>query len=101
MFHHIVLMSFTPAADAAFFVQAQRYVERVKAECPDVLDYFMSANIAARSDGLTHGIVGVFKSSAAHDAYQISPVHQEMKAFMMTRMARIVVLDTDQGVSRP
>lgn len=95
MFHHIVLMSFNDTADAAFFAQAQRYVERVKAECKDVVDYFMRENIASRSDGLTHGIVGVFKSSAAHDAYQISPVHQEMKAFMTARMSRIVVLDTD------
>lgn len=97
MFHHIVLMSFTKEADAAFFAEAQRYVARVKAECEGVVDYFMKANIAARSDGLTHGIVGVFTSSAAHDAYQVSPVHQEMKAFMTARMSRIVVLDTDQG----
>ena len=98
MFHHIVLMSFNSDADAAFFAKAQDYVERVKAECSGVVDYFMRRNIAARSDGLTHGIVGVFKDSIAHDAYQISPVHQEMKAFMTARMARIVVLDTDEGV---
>ncbi|QCK86317.1 Dabb family protein [Phreatobacter aquaticus] len=97
MFHHIVLMSFTPGTGPDFFAKAQHYVERVKAECADVIGYFLADNIAARSDGLTHGIVGVFTSSAAHDAYQVSPVHQEMKAFMATRMDRIVVLDTDQG----
>ncbi len=97
MFHHIVLMSFDKDVDAVFFARAQDYVERVKAECSGVVDYFMRQNIAARSDGLTHGIVGVFKDSIAHDAYQISPVHQEMKAFMTARMSRIVVLDTDQG----
>lgn len=95
MFHHIVLMSFNDKADAAFFTEAQRYVDRVRAECKDVVDYFMRENIASRGDQRGHGIVGVFKSSAAHDAYQISPVHQEMKAFMTARMARIVVLDTD------
>jgi quinol monooxygenase YgiN len=97
MFHHIVLMSFTKEAGPDFFAQAQRYVARVKAECEGVIGYFMSENVASRGDGLTHGIIGVFKNSAAHDAYQVSPVHQEMKAFMSTRMARIVVLDTDQG----
>lgn len=97
MFHHIVLMSFDDKADAAFFAKCEDYVRRVRAECDGVVDYFMQKNIAARSDGLTHGIVGVFKSSALHDAYQVSPVHQEMKAFMTARMARIVVLDTDQG----
>jgi hypothetical protein len=97
MFHHIVLMSFDKDADAVFFAKAEVYVERVKVECPGVVDYFMRRNVAARSDGLTHGIVGVFKDRSAHDAYQISPVHQEMKAFMTARMSRIIVLDTDQG----
>lgn len=97
MFHHIVLMSFTPEADQAFFARAQHYVERVLRECDGVVTYFMAENAASRSDGLTYGIVGAFTSSAAHDVYQASPVHQEMKAFMATRMDRIVVLDTDQG----
>lgn len=97
MFHHIVLMSFSSEADAAFFAKAEGYVGRIKRECKDVVSYFMAPNIASRSDGLTHGIVGIFKSSAAHDAYQVSPAHQEMKAFMSTLMTRIVVLDTDQG----
>lgn len=97
MFHHIVLLSFAKETGPDFFAKAQAYVERVKAECDGVLGYFMAENVASRSDGLTHGIVGVFKNSAAHDAYQISPAHQEMKAFILTRTARIVVLDTDQG----
>jgi hypothetical protein len=97
MFHHIVLMSFQPGTGPDFFAKAQHYCERVRAECAEVVTYFLADNIAARSDGLTHGIVGVFTSSAAHDAYQVSPVHQEMKAFMATRMDRIVVLDTETG----
>jgi quinol monooxygenase YgiN len=97
MFHHIVLMSFAPETDQAFFARAQRFVERVHAECEGVVTYFIKENEAARSDGLTHGVVGVFTSAAAHDAYQISPVHQEMRAFMTTRMERIVVLDAVHG----
>ncbi|CEJ10992.1 Stress responsive A/B Barrel Domain protein [bacterium YEK0313] len=97
MFHHVVLMSFKPGTGQDFFATAQHYVARVKAECADVVTYFLADNIASRSDGLTHGIVGVFTSSAAHDAYQVSAVHQEMKAFMATRMDRIVVLDTETG----
>jgi hypothetical protein len=97
MFHHILLMSFAPDTGPDFFATAQDYVARIKAECSGVEGYFLSENLASRSDGLTHGIVGVFASSAAHDAYQASPVHQEMKAFMATKMARVVVLDTEQG----
>ncbi len=97
MFHHILLMSFAPDAGPDFFATAQGYVARIKAECSGVEGYFLSENLASRSDGLTHGIVGVFASSVAHDAYQASPVHQEMKAFMATKMVRVVVLDTEQG----
>lgn len=97
MFYHIVLMSFTPETGEAFFAKAQHYVERILAECDGVETYFMTENAASRSDGLTHAIVGTFTSSAAHDVYQASPVHQEMKAFMTAHMDRIVVLDTDQG----
>ena len=97
VFYHIVLMSFTPDCGPDFFKRAEVYVERVKTECNGVVSYLMKENVASRSDGLTHGIIGVFTSSEAHDAYQVSPVHQEMKAFMTTGMSRIVVPDLDQG----
>jgi hypothetical protein len=97
VFYHIVLMSFAPGCGPDFFKRAEAYVERVKTECDGVVSYLMRENLATRSDGLTHGIIGVFTSSSAHDAYQVSPVHQEMKGFMTTGMSRIVVLDLDQG----
>lgn len=97
MFHHILLMGFLPDTGPEFFARAQEYVERIKAECDGVRSYFLAENKAGRSDGLTHGIVASFDSSAAHDAYQVSAIHQEMKAFMATRMARVIVLDTEQG----
>jgi hypothetical protein len=97
MFHHILLMNFAPDTGPEFFARAQEYIARIKAECEGVQSYFLAENRANRSDGLTHGIVALFDSSAAHDAYQASPIHQEMKAFMATRMARVVVLDTEQG----
>lgn len=97
MFYHIVLMRFSAEADEAFFARVEDYVRRIKAECADVVTYFAGANVASRSDGLTHSIVGVFRSSQAHDAYQVSPAHQEMKEFMMRYITRIVVLDTEDG----
>lgn len=97
MFYHVVLMQFRKDADASFLRRVEHYVARVRAECPDVLTYGLVDNVAARSDGLTHGIVGAFASSAAHDAYQVSPAHQEMKAYMSPFIARIVVLDGEPG----
>jgi hypothetical protein len=90
-------MQFTPEADEAFFEGVRRYVQRVRAECQDMSAYFMAENLADRSDGLTHGILGSFTDSAAHDAYQVSPVHQEMKAYMSPFIHRIVVLDAEDG----
>lgn len=93
MFYHIVMMAFTPEADQAFFDRVEHYARRVRAECADVVTYAMTTNIASRGDGLTHGVVGAFQSSQAHDDYQVSPAHVEMKAFMSPFIARIVVLD--------
>ncbi|MFA5539393.1 MAG: Dabb family protein [Gemmobacter sp.] len=93
MFYHIVMMTFTPEADGAFFGRVEHYARRVRAECADVATYAMTGNVASRGDGLTHALVGVFRSSQAHDDYQISPAHVEMKAFMSPFIDRIVVLD--------
>lgn len=93
MFYHIVMMRFSEAADAAFFKRAEDYCVRIRAECAGVRDYFMAPNLADRSDGLTHAVVALCDSSAAHDAYQVSAAHQEMKAFMAGYITRIVVYD--------
>jgi len=95
MHYHIVLMSFTPKADAAFFEKVKGYSKRIRSECADVVTYVMVKNLASRSDGLTHAVVSTFCSSLAHDDYQISPVHVEMKSFMAPYIDRIVVLDTE------
>ncbi|MFC0220026.1 hypothetical protein FHS82_002892 [Pseudochelatococcus lubricantis] len=95
MFYHIVLMSFTSEANAAFFDKVEHYVRRVRAECDGLVTYAMAQNGASRSDGLTHGVVATFRSSQAHDAYQVSPAHVEMKTYMSPFISRIVVLDTE------
>lgn len=96
MFHHVVLMKFTSQADPAFHAAVEKYCERVRSGNPRPHRYVYRRNIASRSDGLAHGIVAVFGSSAEHDRYQVSPVHQEMKAFMTPYIERIVVCDIDE-----
>lgn len=95
MFYHIVMMRFTPEADDAFFERVKHYEGRIRAECADVVTYAMAKNVASRGDGLTHAVVATFRSSKAHDDYQVAPAHVEMKAFMSPCIARIVVLDTE------
>src|SRR5690554_3191956 len=95
MFMHVVLMEFHEMADHSFFETVAQYVERVRHECPGLLMYSFIENSADRSDGLTHSVVSGFSDSRAHDDYQVSPVHVEMKNFMSTYIKRIVVLDGD------
>lgn len=96
MFHHVVLMEFTAEADRHFLDRVEAFAERVRRATPKLLKYVFSRNIASRSDGLTYGIVSTFASSADHDAYQVSDVHQQMKAYMTPYIARIVVCEIDE-----
>ena len=88
-------MRFTADADARFFAEIERYVGRVKRELPDVRGYTFMRNLAGRSKGYDWAIVSRFDDSAAHDAYQVCGLHQEMKAFMTPFIADILACDGD------
>lgn len=99
MFHHVVLMSFSAQADAAFHARVQSYCRQVRETIANCEHYVYAENQASRSDGLTHAIISRFASSADHDSYQVSPLHQEMKAYMADFIERIVVCDLDESQS--
>lgn len=101
MFYHVVMMRYTPAADAEFHRRVEGYVERVRHECGGLVRYDYGANVASRAKGYDWVVAGVFESSAAHDAYQVSPPHQEMKAYMMPFIADLVVCDMDVPRAAP
>lgn len=94
MFYHVVLMRLTDTDDA-FLTRVRDYEERIRRELLYVRDYQFGRNIAARADGYDWTVIGTFESSADHDRYQVSPAHQEMKAFMSPHIAEIVVCDFD------
>ncbi|MEZ5741496.1 MAG: Dabb family protein [Burkholderiaceae bacterium] len=99
MFHHVVLMTFSTDADQNFFDKVESYCERVRASMPQCRHYVFRKNLASRSDGLTHGILSTFTTSADHDDYQVSALHQEMKSYMEGFIERIVVCDIDEEQS--
>lgn len=45
------------------------------------------------SDGFTHGFIMTFDSVASRDAYLVHPIHEEVKALVIPRLARVVVFD--------
>ncbi len=95
MFYHIVMLRFDDQAGPDFHARVADYAARVRRECAGVIRYDYGVNAAARGKGCSHAVLSLFESSAAHDAYQASPAHQEMKAFMMPRIAEIVACDAE------
>lgn len=92
MFYHVVLMRLTDADDA-FLTRVREYGARIRGELPYVRDYRFGRNVAARAKGYDWAVIGTFANSADHDRYQVSTLHQDMKAFMTPHIADIVVCD--------
>ncbi|MGV2906113.1 Dabb family protein [Achromobacter sp. AGC25] len=95
MFLHVVMLQLSATADADFHGRVQGYCDRILAECDGVAGYAFRPNQAGRADGLTHAVVAAFADGAAHDRYQVSAAHQEMKAYMAAFIERLVVFDGD------
>ena len=95
MFLHVVMLQLSASADAVFFERVAVYCERIKAECDGVMGYSFGANQAGRADGFKHAVIAAFTDGAAHDRYQVSPAHQEMKAYMAGFIERLAVFDGD------
>lgn len=98
MFLHVVMMRFNGDADVHFHERVRQYCARIRSECDGVAGYDFQPNAASRSDGLDHAVIGAFVDSAAHDRYQASPAHQEMKAFMAGFIERLVVCDSEIAI---
>jgi hypothetical protein len=95
MFIHTVLMRLSDDVDDAFHRKVDDYVSRVRTELACVCQYFYGRNLADRANGLTWAVVGMFDSSADHDRYQVSAVHQEMKAYMSPFIVEIIACDME------
>jgi len=99
MFFHVVMMKLADADDA-FLARVHYFEERIRSELPYVREYRFGRNVAARSKGFAWTVIGVFDSSADHDRYQVSALHQEMKAFMSPHIVDIAVCDFDSAGGR-
>src|SRR3712207_2045872 len=91
VFLHVVMMQFTETADGEFRRRVLAYTQRVRDELPYVRSYHFGRNVAERGRNYPWAVIGVFDTSADHDRYQVSPVHQEMKAYMTPFIREIVV----------
>ncbi|WP_343292616.1 Dabb family protein [Vandammella animalimorsus] len=93
MYMHIVMLELSATCDAQFFDTVNAYAQRIWHECQGVRLYQFTANEASRAQGYTHAVISAFDSAELHDAYQISPAHQAMKAYMAPFIKRLAVFD--------
>lgn len=93
MFYHVVMMKLTEDADAAFHAKVEAFSAEIRRSAKGLVAYDYGRNLADRSQGYDMAVVGAFKTSADHDAYQVSDVHQRMKGFMTPVIADLVVCD--------
>lgn len=94
MFHHLVLIRLK-GDDAAFHERVAAYVERIRAELPYVRQYDFVPNKADRAGGYDWAVISAFDSSEDHDRYQVSDVHQEMKAYMTPFIESLIACDAE------
>ncbi len=95
MFYHVVMMELSGGAGTEFQQDVERYVLRIREECSGVLQYEYCLNVASRGKSYSHVVLSVFESSEAHDRYQVSPAHQELKALVTPFIVDLVVFDSD------
>ncbi|MDE2612044.1 MAG: Dabb family protein [Burkholderiales bacterium] len=94
MFHHTVLMNLRDA-DAPFVAGTEAFAARVRAELPYVRDYHFGRNVASRAAQFGWVVIATFDDARDHERYQVSPVHQQMKAFMAPHIAEVVACDVE------
>ncbi len=97
MFHHVVMMRISEAADRAFHDKVEHYAERIRKETPGLVSYAYGRNGADLAKGFDFAFIGVFEKEADHDAYQAGAVHVEMRDCMTPLIEDIVVCDLSTG----
>jgi len=95
MFYHAVLMHIAEGADAGLDDQAEALAERIRAECKGLISFHYGSNIADRGKAFNRAVTGVFESSAAHDAYQVSAPHVALSELLKPHIEDIAVADLD------
>jgi hypothetical protein len=93
MFYHVVMMKLSKDADASFHAKVEAFAAEFRRSAKGLTAYDYGLNVADRSKGYDRAVLAAFKTSADHDAYQVSDLHQRMKAFMMPVIVDLVVCD--------
>lgn len=93
MFYHVVMMKLTEEAGEGFHAKVEAFATEIRRSAKGLVAYDYGPNLADRAKGYDRAVVGAFETSADHDTYQVSDVHQRMKAYMTPFIADLVVCD--------
>lgn len=98
MFHHTVMVNFV-AVDAEFLQMVEGYAGRIRGMQDGLIEFGFHHNDSSRAGAFRHAFVSRFRDSAAHDRFQTSALHEELKRLIMPRVAELVVLDYQDRAS--
>jgi len=93
MFSHTVLIQIPDDAPDAFHTRACELANQIRATCPGLLSYAYGRNTADRGKHYNFAVVSTFVDEAAHDAYQVSDLHIQLKDHIATQMKDILACD--------
>lgn len=94
MFYHVVLLDLKDL-DPASLSTLNGFAKRMTEELPFVREFHFGPNQASRAGRYGWTVVATFDSEPDHERYQVSEVHQQMKAFLTPFIADIVVADVE------
>ena len=98
MFIHLVLVTYKVETDAAFHRTIHAYCDRISATLPGVRRYDYCANLVDLPGAHTHAIVATYDSVDAYRDYYKSPLHDELKSFMMDQVRSHLIFDFDTSL---
>ena len=103
MLHHIVLIKYRRRYDQGIHRRMKKFCRDVVKEIPGAVSCHYGENAAEKytaphagkghSQGFTHTLISVFKSTKAHDIYQQAAFHQELRPHLRKQMKEFVVCD--------
>lgn len=94
MFYHVVLLNLK-GLEASSLARLHDFASRMRSELPYVREFYFGVNKASRRAQYGWTVVATFDNEQDHERYQVSEVHQEMKAFLAPFIEDIVVTDVE------
>ncbi|MDA0368232.1 MAG: Dabb family protein [Proteobacteria bacterium] len=95
-YYHVILERYT----APFTPDEQREIEeiygRIRSEVAGCVGYHRGPNVSPFAQGHTHVHISIWETKAAHDAYQVHPLHDRLVDIIVPKL-EAVVADLDTG----